>query len=158
MRKIIFTATIVFIFVIWIGVKLVYDQAMMPFSGKYDYSWLRSVDLTITGDLSKVIKQLEPWATQRGYEFRNESKLFDGGHVSVLVWRGDLIIWGVNGINKGDVEFAIYWNGDFPDEKLIGEIAGQLNAYLLEFGSVKVLSAPPGTRARTESPPFQRER
>ena len=144
-----------------VGVKMAGQNRFEPFTVPYDYSWLRMVTLTSTWDMSEVVASLRQWAQSDGYEFRTDSPAGERDSVSLLMWKEKVILDGGNRLGNGGailpgLDFSIYWNGDVPDERALDEAAEQLRAQLAPFGTVEVASAPPGTRPRTESPPFWR--
>ena len=104
------------ILAVGVGVKVASQQMENPFGVEYDHSWLRMVTLTSTRDMAEVVEPLRQWAQRDGYKFRAGSPAGKRGSVSIMIWRGQVIMWGVNKLDAPGLSFSVYWEGDSPDK------------------------------------------
>lgn len=121
-----------------------------PFSGEdYDFSPMRTLTLaTPVSEYGRIVEAVKGLAGANGYKFRVASPAGRPESIIMDMWTRNIVVTGSSVPEPDTLKFAVYWNGDVPDDSAMDRLAEQLRASLAPFGSVAVAKAPPGTVPR----------
>lgn len=122
-----------------------------PAMGDYEYFPLKT--LTIRGflDVRKAANALQGWAEGSGYKWHVTSPSREVGSILIEIWSEQIVFSGGETLGGPGLEFFLYWNGDTADDRAIDAAVEQLRTRLAPFGTVEVVSAPPGTPPRKKT-------
>ena len=141
-----------------VGVSMIVNRMELedPFTGEFDHPPLRSLILSSSQHVTKMIAPLQQWADTHSYKFHVSSSTGQPESILFQIWNGTVVIVASDRLGNGGsivpgLDISIYWNGDVADDALLDVVSQQISAVLSPFGSIEATSKPPGTPPRSKS-------
>ena len=150
------SAFVSLIVVTGVSVSVRKTESEDPFPGEpgtFSNYPLRSLTLSSSQHVTKMVAPLQQWADAHGYRILVGSPRGQPDSIMIEIWNGKVVISATDRLGNGGsvipgLDLFVYWNGDVADEALLDIVFQQMVDVLSPFGSIEAKSAPSGTPPR----------